>query len=303
MAENLPASSSPLALASDANVNDELGTSGVAFGEVIKSVGAAVSTTQSRLNKAGAAGATALAETMIDVIALQEKVYDDSGNLTNVRTHTRTLPLINFLDPVIYQWDHVRVQGHFVANEFVADSSVSVDTKTQSAGVSLSLGKIFSGGGGIGGNYNNTSTQTDATSSQTYDVSLGFVRMNSLLTPRQDVGVPKPNLALQGPSLGIIAGEIRDLGDTRTMSVLIRYHRNGVGIANKPISIESQGMAWSFADPAQTRTSAAGDPQGAGNLEILLSREFLDPDEDRSPRAFQLSARIGIIEATAALTF
>lgn len=293
MAENLPA---------NANVNDELGTSGVAFGEVIKSVGAAVSSTQSRLNKAGAAGATALAQTMIDVIALQEKIYDDSGNLTNVRTHTRRLPLINFLDPVVYQWDHVRVQGHFVANEFVAESSVSLDTSTRTAGVTLSLGRIFSGGG-LGGNYSNTSTQIDSTSSQAYDVSLGYVRMNSLMTPRGDVGVPKPNLALQGPSLGIIAGEIRDEGDRRTMSVLIRYHRNGTGIANKAISIETQGVAWAFANAGQSRTSLADDPNGAGNLEILLTREFLDPDEDRSPRSFQLSARIGIIESTAALTF
>ena len=76
-----------LALAADANVADEGRAAGVSFGALIQSTGSAVASTQSALNDTSAATATALATTLVDVIALQERIYDDQGNVVDAKSH------------------------------------------------------------------------------------------------------------------------------------------------------------------------------------------------------------------------
>ena len=58
---------------------------------------------------------SALASTLVNVIAVRERVFRDDGTLDHVTNHVRPLPLISFIDPVFYQWTSVRLQGEFVA--------------------------------------------------------------------------------------------------------------------------------------------------------------------------------------------
>jgi hypothetical protein len=127
--------------------------------------------------------------------------------------------------------------------------------------------------------------------------------MNALLRPRHDVGVPPPTQVIQGPRLIIINGSVaeeRTGGNlTRTMEVLIQYHRRaGTAIVDKPISIEAPGVAWSF-----TRPLPGGDRTDAsGNLAIRLRREFLDEDADTTQKEFVVTARIGIVQNSTTVT-
>lgn len=288
----------------EADVTGELRGAGLAFGEFVGAVGNAVATTQRALNDTSATSATALATTKVDVIAVEEKIFDDLGGLTDVQTHTRKLPLVNFIDPVFYEWSNVRLQGTFFAREFTTDASATSSSSSSSSGSAGPTGGGFFSFlmGPPRFNVNRTSSQFSTGSSSTStDTSVGTLRMNALLRPRRDVSVPKPNQAIQGPRLSIIEGEIIDIAGppaARTCSVLLEYRRrDGTPIAGKALSIDTHGVPWQFADPAVTDTDAQG------RVEILLRREFLDPAANRAPVDVVIEAHRGLVSNRTTVTF
>jgi len=80
------------------------------------------------------------------------------------------------------------------------------------------------------------------------------------------------------------------------MSMIVQYNRrNGSPIAGKAISIETNGVSWSYTGDQETNTS--------GQTEILLRREFLDEDADTSPMDIIVSARIGMVQNNVTVVF
>lgn len=295
----IPTGSASTPLALDAAVSDEIARAGIGLGDLVERTGAAVAATQNQLNETGARTASALAETLVDLVAVEEKIYHDDGTLDTVRTHTRQLPLINFIDPVFYQWTNVRLQGRFVAREFSSSTEVDVHTHTRREGSGQSGLLVILGGGS--NNFQWSDNQVNRTTTNDQDISMGQMRMNTLLEPRADVGVPKPNQAIQGPRLTLIQGEITDVMDSgslvaRTMSMIVQFNRrDGSAISGKAISIETNGVSWSYVADSVTDSS--------GQFEILLRREFLDDEADTTPVDIIVSARIGIVQNNTTVTF
>ena len=72
------------------DVSGQLATAGLAFGDLVKLTGQAVAETQQTLNKTAADSTSTLAQTLVDVVAVQEVDYDDNGNITGAKSFTRT---------------------------------------------------------------------------------------------------------------------------------------------------------------------------------------------------------------------
>ena len=77
------------------------------------------------------------------------------------------------------------------------------------------------------------------------------MRMNAILEPRHDIGVPKPRQAIVGPSISVDAGPIADVGGppatSRTMEVVITYENaDGDPIAGKTLAVDTSGVAWEY---------------------------------------------------------
>lgn len=295
------AGSNPLALAGTADVSDELSRAGMSFGKLVEFTGQAVADTQFKLNQTGAQMASVLATTQVDVIAVQESVYDDEGNLDSSKTYTRKLPLINFIDPVFYEWTAVRLQGQFWASEFVSSTETTKTTTTstkKTGNVGLSI--VF-GVGSTSGSFSSTTTTSDIDTSR--DRSFGHVRASALLQPKRDVGVPAPRQVVRGPSLNVVAGEIADVTSGtelvgRTMSALIELRKqDGTPIAGKLISIETDGAPWTFSTPGAETTDASG------RVAITLRRDFIGEAPDTAPKDVVLSARLGLVSNSTTLTF
>ncbi|WAX57412.1 hypothetical protein M6B22_01270 [Jatrophihabitans cynanchi] len=280
------------------DVSGQLATAGLAFGDLVKLTGQAVANTQTALNKTGADATSALATTLVDVIAVQELDYDDNGNVTGEKTFTQQLPLIDFIDPVIYQWTQVRLQGRFTASQFAATASTDThsNTSTDSSG-QAGFGIIFGGG------YNNfqyDDSQTHIDTNFRVEDSVGLLRMNAVLEPRHDIGVPKPRQAIVGPQIEIDAGPIADVGNpatSRTMDAVITY-RNAAGdpIAGKELAIDTQGVAWAF-------KGGTGTTDANGQVTITLTRQFVGDAPDRTPADFVVGVRKGIVGESTTLTF
>jgi hypothetical protein len=279
------------------DVSGQLATAGMAFGDLVKLTGKAVADTQTKLNKTGADSTSALATTLVDVIAVQEVDYDDNGNVTGEQTFTQQLPLIDFIDPVIYQWTQVRLQGRFTASQFAATASTDTHTNTSTdASGQAGLGIIFGGG------YNNfqwDDSQTHVNTNFEIEDSVGLLRMNAVLEPRHDIGVPKPRQAIVGPRIAIDGGPITDVGapaTSRTMEVVITYtNSNGDPLANKELAIDTQGVAWAY------QAGSTTDANGA--VTIVLTRQFVGDNPDRTPVNFVVTVRKGIVSEATTVTF
>lgn len=297
----IPTGRNSRSLLADAAVGDEISRAGLGLGELIKTTGLAVAETQNKLNDTGARTATALAETLVDVIAVEEKVYLDDGTLdsSNSRTIDQKLPLITFIDPVFYQWSNVRLQGRFIANEFASDNSSESSSFSSSESHSQQGLMLLFGGGHINTQY--SSSQRESEVETTSDFSYGQMRMNTLLEPRADIGIPKPNQAIQGPRLSLIQGEVIDIMDAgriaaRTMSMVVQYNRrDGSPISGKAISIETDGVSWSYTGDQETDVT--------GQTELLLRREFLDEEADTAPVDIIVSGRIGLVQNNVTVVF
>lgn len=286
---DLPAlpGSTTLDLSADPDVNNATKKAGRSFAKLIETTGLAIAESQRQLNDVGAASTLALAskDAMVDVIAAQVNVYDDQGNLmapgatdpstpSTTGTLTQKLPLINFIDPVFYEWAQVRLQGLFFASEFAASTetsstAVSASTSLRNTGVGI----IF----GVGSNkstFGVSGSRSDVDSER--EVSFGHIRASALLQPKTDIGVPKPRQLIDAPSLGVRVGpdvdDTTEPGTRRKSISVLWFKKDGTKQARdkRAPSIEVTGALWEFATPAAGFTKGQTDDQG--EVQLLLKR-------------------------------
>jgi hypothetical protein len=310
----------------DAKLGGETRDFGMALGDLVKHVGIAVAQAQQQLNATSAGTASKLAETTIKVVAVRERYYDEDGNPTthpttnkHVNNHHMELPLVNFVDPVFYQWNRVRVEGQFQAYEWKGNTTSDTDSTRYGGSVSLFVGAPMGNGAGdllravgqggstaaqvvnaLGGNraggslyYNNTSVGVET--NDAYDTSYGQMRMNAELSPVPGIGVPKPTQVFISPRIGILPADKQPITGGRTIQLLIEYVRpvsekdreaneanktkTYLPIAGKSIAFEAPGLEWAYSDPTKTQTDSDG------RVGIKLTRMFpkADPNNPDSP--------------------
>jgi hypothetical protein len=278
------------------------------FGQLLVGVGNAVAATQQKLTEQSADTTSKLANTLVDVIAVQQTGYDDNGNIRSSVPIKEKMPVITFVSPVYYEFPQVRIQGRFVVDEFAAASSSQTSGSSSGYGVGVGMSlqkKAFSLG--VSGGYNSTSQSTSTSSQYDQASAVGQMRMFARLTPREDVGIPKPLRVIVGPSLTIVTADLQEGTEAdgtpfRTLSVLIQLrNRNGQPIEGKSISIDTEGTPWTFVPDDEDVTNADG------NLEILLKRTFPQPPDgappvDTTPKSIVVSAILGAVSNRTTVT-
>lgn len=278
------------------------------FGQLLLGVGNAVAATQQKLTENSADTTSKLANTLVDVIAVQQTGYDDNGNIRASIPIKEKMPVITFVSPVYYEFPQVRVQGRFRVDEFAAASSSQTNGSSSGYGVGVGMTlqkRAFSVG--VSGGYSSSSQSTSESSQYDQATAVGQMRMFARIIPREDVGVPKPLRVIVGPSLTIIAADLQDGIEAdgtpfRTLSVLIQLrNRNGQPIEGKSISIDTEGIPWTFVPDDADVTNADG------NLEILLKRTFPQPPDgappvDTAPKSVIVSAILGAVSNRTTVT-
>lgn len=298
-----------LDLPGTADVNDATKKAGMAFGKLIETTGLAIAESQRQLNDVGAATTTALASQMVDVIAAQVNAYDADGNLdeTGTKTIPMKLPLINFIDPVFYEWSQVRLQGMFFATEFVSSTETSSLSAAASASASNTGISMFMGAGSNKASFGLSagSSNVDTTDQQ----SFGHIRASALLNPKTDIGVPKPRQLIDAPSLAVQVGpdvdDASEPGARFKECAILCYKRDGSKQdADKlmPLSIEVSGAMWTF-NPAAP--ADAGKTTAEGAVPLKLKRVFPVPagqtEPDTTPVEVTVTARLGVVSTTTVL--
>lgn len=296
----LPAAAVAAVSAADADVSDELRAGGLAFGALIKATGEAVAKTQRQLEKTAAESISALCTQNVELVATELVTYNDNGAIVDVQSVNQQLPLITIVDPPVYQWESVRLQGLLFAREVATAATATTSATAVSGSFSASGGLLF---GSARASFQAATTSSTVETETTSDVSFGRMRLNALLTPRKDTGVPKPRTVVRGPSLRLVRGALdavsapdADGNRTRAQHLTIEYRReDGTPIPNKAISIDTDGVAWSF-DGGPTATTDAN-----GNVAVTLTR-FIPADADPAqPVQVVVRATIGVVQDSIAL--
>jgi hypothetical protein len=191
----------------EASVTDELAAAGRAFGTLMEQVGTAVALTQQQLDRNGAAIAEEMCNAEVDIIRARETVYDEeTGKVKEVVVVAGQGRLIELASPVFYEYQYLTLQGEFTATEL----ATSTQTKVQRADATVRAGGGSSRGrgkrkasGGVSASV--SASSSDVTTGTTFDSSVGTIRMNTLIAPKESVGIPKPPLVLVGPRIAIAA--------------------------------------------------------------------------------------------------
>lgn len=314
-----------------ANVTPELEEAGKSFGNLLLVTGNAVAESQRRLNQASAKNAMALSTTKVEVIAVRETTYGDDGTIEDSTEIVQKLPLVNFMDPVFYEWPDVHLQGVFMADEITSGQQSASQVKTASgvdtgARLGIKFGPLSLAGyerrAGTSSAVQGTTMTAQATTS---DYACGNIRLNARLVPKTDVGVPKPRQIVRGPKLNFVHLDPDDnpkppaLPQTRTVDVTIRYtqHDGSTPIGGpdeatgKLVSIESDGLTWKYLDNANKGNGDIHRTDKAGEVKIQLIRTFVDNTDDpenpiladRSPIDVMVTARVGMVRNTTVVRF
>jgi hypothetical protein len=306
-----PPQSITLDLAGSADVNDATKKAGLSFGKLIETTGLAVADSQRQLNDVGAASTSALAAQLVDVIAAQVNAFDDDGNLdaTGTKTLTQKLPLVNFIDPVFYEWAQVRLQGMFFASEFEgstesSSSAVGASASTSNTGIGFLLG--------AGSNRFSFGARGSASDADTsVEQSFGHIRASALLQPKTDIGVPKPRQLIDAPSLAVQVGpDVDDATEPGTrrkkLAILCNKRDGSPQDADKllPLSIEVAGALWAF-DPLAP--ADAGKTVAGGSVPLMIKRVLPVPAgaelPDTTPVDVTVTVRLGVVSSTTVVRF
>lgn len=303
----------------DAGVGDELAAAGKAFGTLMEQVGLAVAETQKQLDKNGADITELMCETEVEMIRARETLYGEDGKITGIKIVTGKGRLIELASPVFYEHKFVALQGEFTAKEL----ATSTQSKVSQAGVTASgsIGKKKQKGTktSLTGSASASASASfsDVTAGSTFDSSIGTMRMNALIAPKDSIGIPKPPLILEGPKITIVAGATTTRSDgTRTTPVIITVKkRNGDLNFGRLLAIDADGVDWTIPSShtpyEQVKTTPPADPvvvaggpqtNNVGELKIDLTRTQTPGAPPLESKKAAVTVRLGLVTATATVT-
>jgi len=286
----------------EASVGDELAAAGKAFGTLMEQVGLAVAHTQQQLDKNGAAIAEEMCKTEVEMIRARETIYGDDGKIKDIKIVTGKGKLIELASPVFYEHKFVAVQGEFTATELATSSQTKVRQASVGAGATVGNPKkgLFSRPGSGSVSASASASFSDVTSGTTFDSSVGTMRMNVLIAPKDSIGIPKPPLILVGPKIAINAlGPSTDATTgNRTVDVsIVVTKKDGSVNDGKLLLIDADGIDWEVVpstDPPKTDTQ--------GELHIRLKRSQTPGGPPLESKQSTVTVRLGLVTASATVT-
>ena len=287
----------------DASVAGELANAGVAFGTLMEQVGLAVADSQRELDKNSAAITVEMCKAEVDIIRARQTVYGEDGKVKEILVTTGPGRLIELASAVFYEYKYVALQGEFTAREL----SQSTKTTVVSAGIGAS-GSISRTKNGL---FNKRTTMTgsasgSATSSNTgtntnADQSVGTMRMNALLAPKESTSIPKPVFVLKGPKISITPGATTTnaAGDrTTTVTFLVKKKDGITPNADKPLVIDTDGIDWEItqaAPPANNGEPFEPKTDASGKVVVNLKRVKTPDAPSLESKKVSITVRLGLV--------
>jgi hypothetical protein len=293
--------------AADSAVSDELTGNGVAFGEMVKSVGLAVAAAQSALDKTLVDTAKALSETEIQTVAVYEQQINDAdGTMQKGNVQLQKLPLTNFIPLTPYAWTRVYLEADANVQEFNSRTGFNIQQRSASAGTSFSANAgLFGLGGSAKGAASFGTSSTGVDSSLSTDLAAGKLHMEATLEPRTDIEVPQPFIVQKGPRMQLLVGARESLHEdndatkpvtgTKVVLTAVLQKTDGSPMeAGKPLSVNISDTT------VQYDMTPSGQTDANGKMTITVKREGAAFDPTTSLGAV-VRVSFGLVTASAGI--
>jgi hypothetical protein len=293
--------------AADSAVSDELTGNGVAFGEMVKSVGLAVAAAQAALDKTLIDTAKALSATEIETVAVYEQqINDDDGTMQKGNVQLQKLPLTNFVPITSYNWSRVYLEADANVQEFNSRTGFNIQQRSAAAGTSFSAGAgLFGLGATAKGGASFGSSSTGVDSSLSTDLAAGKLHMEATLEPRKDVELPQPFIVQKGPRMQLLVGARESIfqdndatkpviGSQVKLTAVLQKTDGSPMEAGKALSVNISDTS------LQYDLSPSGQTDGNGKMTITVKRQGASFDPTTSVGAV-VRVSFGLVAASAGI--
>jgi len=244
-------------LGGEADASDEIAELAPTFGEVLRSIGMGVATSQASLDAGLVRTAKKLSDTKIELVTQVIQQLDEDGLPDAAQTElvTKQVSLINYINPQAHEWTNVSLSMDFNVGEMDNESGVTFSRKQSSYAIS---GGVRGGFWGFVGWFNASGQTSSAGYSAETDREVewanGQVRMDAMLQPRRTGKFPVPAEVTIGPQISFAQGSVVDLKDNNlltgrklTLTISVRK-ADGSPNAQKDIEVNSDRFSIEFLD-------------------------------------------------------
>jgi hypothetical protein len=156
------------------------------------------------------------------------------------------------------------------------------------------------------------------TQTTSFDSSVGTMRMNALIAPKDSIGIPKPPLILVGPKITITSGSTAtsespalDAGSRNTIVTITVKTKDGATVnKGQVLSIDTGGIDWTMLPslnplsltnvPAPIQDAPQTDDIGV--VKIQLKRTLTPGSPPLESKKAAVTVRLGLVTATATVT-
>jgi hypothetical protein len=209
------ATTPPPVTAAPANVTDEIGEAGPAFGTFLSKVGMAVAETQKALDLSMADVAERLSEKTVKIAAVFEQVVNDDGSLGTGEVHMQEVPLVTLVTPTSLQFTQVHISADMEVQEFTNAKGLTIKKDHTDFNANARANYSVFGGFGASGStaFNTSSDGSSEHSSDASDKAAGKLHMEATIEPRT-IALPTPFVVQKGPRLSLLLKDRQDLNAT-----------------------------------------------------------------------------------------
>jgi hypothetical protein len=243
------------------------------FGNVLKSIGQGVASSQIALDQGVIQTVKDLNDIKITVVTdIVLKLNDDGIPIaTDEDLLTQEVSVLNYVAPTVHEWKHVALSMDLSISSISEDRGIefSREQKTNVTNTGLLWGFI---------GWTKTDdkiTKTTSTQQTTREVEWisGQVRLDAMLSPRDTTKFPVPAQVSTGPQIFINPGSVVETKDSRSLDLLLKIIK-GDGSINPgagPINVDA-GMLQVSA--ASTDGYTPGETNADGKAKFTLSRKI-----------------------------
>lgn len=250
------------------------------FGNVLKSIGLGVATSQEALDKGVIDTVNTLNDTKITVVTDVILKLDDDGMpvVSDDDLVTQEVSVLNYVTPTVHEWKHVALSMDLSMRSLSEEKGIQFDTEQQI--ITFHTYGLFWGFLG----WTDTDDQTNTTSfnqqtKREVDFERGQVRMDAMLGPRRTTKFPALTQVSTGPQLFINTGTVSETKDShkivteRTIDLYLKIIKADGSINPNvgPLSVKAGVL---LVSAASTDGYTAGQTNADGKAKFTLTRKI-----------------------------
>lgn len=259
---------------------DQLGAGAPAFGNLLKTVGDAVVTSQKLLDQSVIDTVNALNDTNIDVVTTMVVELKENGqpDATLSKPIINNLSVLNFFTPTFHEWKSVGISMDLEVTNFHAEQALQFNQHQ----ASQSYGGSYAWGFGGWFSYQQQSSDVSLNRNSQVDTSWssGSCRIDAELGPRRTGKFPVPASFTIGPRIYIAQGKVNETKNgtvvsSRDIDLIVQVRKaDGSPNPGKTLDVDGGTLLVSFLDPAGTTAAGTSTTDPQGRIKINVKRNL-----------------------------